>query len=330
MCKKGLFFIVFSVLAFSVFGRGEAQLKPRPFFYNKEINSGGTITITKYTGFRKKIRIPENFNIKRPKNTPPPSVTAIGEDAFVFKRLTRIILPSRVTTIENWAFSNNELTNVAVPNAVATIGEGAFAFNQLETITLPNSGSFVIGDLAFYNNKLTRIAAGTTAGTAGGSTSGSTGRQAANAPGTAPRNIIGNTAGNSTSSIVIGNYAFADNLLTEITLGNAVSSIGDWAFYNNKLENVTIGNNVSSIGEGAFAANDLSSVVIPNSVASVGNYAFASNVRLKEITIGRAVSSIGDWAFDYDFVAGYYRNGRQAGTYTYDETTGSWNLTAKK
>jgi hypothetical protein len=283
MCKKRLFFIIFSVLAFSVFVGCQSRPKPRPFppAYGKEINSRGTITIIKYTGLRKEISIPENFDIKRPKNTPPPVVDTIGKDAFIFKRLTRVFLPNRLTVIEDWAFSNNELTNVIIPNAVTTIGEGAFAFNQLKTVTLPNNNSFVVGDLAFYNNELTGITWGKAA----------------------------------TGSITIGHYAFADNLLIDISLPDAVSSIGDWAFYNNKLANVVISNNVSSIGEGVFAANDLSGIVIPDSVTSIGNYAFASNIRLKEITIGRAVSSIGDWAFDYDFTAGYYKNGRQAGTY---------------
>ena len=43
----------------------------------------------------------------------------------------------------------------------------------------------------------------------------------------------------------------------------SVTSIGDWAFANNFLTSVTIGLGVTSIGDWAFNSNDLTSVIIP-------------------------------------------------------------------
>jgi hypothetical protein len=346
MFKKGLFFILFSVLAFSVFGGGIRD-KIRQSHYKIDSNDAGnkTITILKYTGLskgkitrkgvHKPVIIPDSFDIQRPPNTQAPAVGTIGEDAFAFKKLVGVLLPRSVTAIGDWSFSNNALTIVAIPATVAIIGEGAFAFNQLANITLPPGAS--VGNLAFYNNKITRItgAGGTTSSNTGGNTNRG-GAAAAGAGGGAPgaeppttsgvRNVIGsNTSGATIAIIDLGEYEFADNLLTEVTIGNNISVIGDWALYNNELQSVTIGARVTSIGEGAFSGNQLTRVVIPPSVTSIGKYAFAGNTKLKQITIGEGVSSIGDWAFDYDFSADYYgKYRRKGGTYIYDETTGSW------
>jgi hypothetical protein len=338
MLKKGLFFISFFILAFSVFGGGGRE-DVQEEFYEIESNDATdkTVTILKYIGMRKgritrkgvhkPVKIPDRFDIPRPPNTQAPVVGAIAKDSFAFKKLISVTLPRTVIVIGDWSFSNNALTIIAIPGSVATIGEGAFAFNQLASVSLPPGAS--VGNLAFYNNKITRItgASGTAGNTAGGNAS----RNAA-APNTeqsrtaGARNVIGSSVSGATASIVtLGEYAFADNLLTEVTIGNNISVIGDWALYNNELQNVTIGSRVTSIGEGAFSANQLSRIVIPPSVTSIGNYAFAGNTNLKQITIGDDVSSIGDWAFDYDFAADYYgKYRRKGGAYIYDDAIGSW------
>ena len=62
------------------------------------------------------------------------------------------------------------------------------------------------------------------------------------------------------------------------------------------MTNVTIGNSVTSIGERAFEGNQLTTVTIPNSVTSIGESAFSSN-QLTNVTIGNGVTSIGKGAF---------------------------------
>jgi hypothetical protein len=63
------------------------------------------------------------------------------------------------------------------------------------------------------------------------------------------------------------------------------------------LTNVTIGNGVTSIEGQAFAFCGLTSVTIPNSVTSLGYRAFDHCRSLTSVTIGNGVTSIGYLAF---------------------------------
>ncbi|MHB9296105.1 hypothetical protein PilKf_01859 [Pillotina sp. SPG140] len=133
-------------------------------------------------------------------------VTAIADEAFQNKNLTRISIPKTVTAIGRLAFAQNRLTSVTIPNSVTTIGWHAFKENQLTSITIPNSVTFIEG-YAFEGNQLTSI-----------------------------------TIPNSVTSI--GEYTFYNNQLTSVSIPNSVTSIGDYAFAENQLTSVTIGANV--------------------------------------------------------------------------------------
>jgi hypothetical protein len=64
------------------------------------------------------------------------------------------------------------------------------------------------------------------------------------------------------------------------------------------LTNVTIGDGVTSIGDDAFSGcYSLTSVTIPNSVTSIGDSAFSGCTSLTNLTIGNSVTNIGDSAF---------------------------------
>ncbi|WP_461256938.1 leucine-rich repeat domain-containing protein, partial [Treponema sp. R80B11-R83G3] len=106
------------------------------------------VTILKYVGSEKNVKIPEKIN-----GLP---VTAIEDSAFYKKELTSVTIPNSVTVIGNWAFYGNKLTGVTIPNTVTTIGEDAFSENQLTSVIIPNSVT-VIGESAFYRNQLTSV-----------------------------------------------------------------------------------------------------------------------------------------------------------------------------
>ena len=80
---------------------------------------------------------------------------------------------------------------------------------------------------------------------------------------------------------------------------NITGAIPDREFYNcDSLTNVTIGNSVTSIGNSAFHnCFSLANVTIGNSVTSIGDYAFESCDSLTNVTIGDSVTSIGRRAF---------------------------------
>ena len=72
----------------------------------------------------------------------PPSLTAIGRNAFLYcGRLTEILIPSMVTTIREAAFSNcSSLKSVFIPVSVLTIESSCFAFcPELTSITIESS-----------------------------------------------------------------------------------------------------------------------------------------------------------------------------------------------
>lgn len=62
-----------------------------------------------------------------------------------------------------------------------------------------------------------------------------------------------------------------------------VTSIGDKAFFNSNVTNVTIGENVEKIGLYAFSKSAISKIVIPSSVISLGEYSFNGCSRLVDV-----------------------------------------------
>jgi hypothetical protein len=231
------------------------------------IITGGTVTITKYTGSGGDVVIPATIN-----GYP---VTSIGgyynqlaeheygafEDCTT---LTSVTIGTNVTSIGDSAFYDCPgLTSVTIPNSVTSIGGYAFFWcTSLNNVTM-GSGVTSIGDHAFLSCwSLTSI--------------------------TIPSSVTS-----------IGNEAFDECGLTSITIPDSVTGIPDRAFaYCGGLTNITIGKGVTSIGDLAFANSGLTSVTIPNSVTSIGDELF-SGCPLTSVTIPDSVTNIGQLAF-YD------------------------------
>lgn len=62
-----------------------------------------------------------------------------------------------------------------------------------------------------------------------------------------------------------------------------VTSIGDKAFFNSNVTNVTIGENVKEIGQYAFSKSAISKIVIPSSVITLRKYSFDGCNRLVDV-----------------------------------------------
>lgn len=148
----------------------------------------------------------------------PQGITRIAQNTFANNLLTSITIPSSVTTIEQFSFSYNNLTRIEMPGATF-VGRGAFEYNQLKNVNLPKVTTLeayafaynqleeitlsdnlqAIGDYAFYQNRLTRLA-------------------------NLPDHLVS-----------IGLSAFANNTITSVWLPASVQEIRTGAFNSNLL-----------------------------------------------------------------------------------------------
>ncbi|MCL2763035.1 MAG: leucine-rich repeat domain-containing protein [Treponema sp.] len=119
---------------------------------------------------------------------------------------------------------------------------------------------------------------------------------------------------------LMGEYSFADNRLTDVTIPGSIRTVSAGAFSNNRITRLTIEEGVYFIGESAFRGNGLHEIVLPDSVIGVADNAFAGNP-LTAITLGRNVEFARS-AVDSDFTGFYLNSGSQAGTYVYRD--GRW------
>jgi hypothetical protein len=118
--------------------------------------------------------------------------------------------------------------------------------------------------------------------------------------------------------------------VTNVTIGNSVTSIGGGAFSGcTSLTNVTIPNSVTSIEDGAFSGcTSLTSVTIDNRVTSIGDEVFYWCSSLTRVYFQGNAPSLGSLVFDGDDNATvYYLPGTTGwGTTFGGRPTAPWSL----
>ena len=169
-----------------------------------------------------------------------------------------------VTSIGDQAFYLcHNLISVVIPETVLSIGNEAFNHcTGLTTLTIPSTVTS-IGNSAFANTySLTSI--------------------------TIPDNVV-----------TFGNEVFRNSGVSDVTLGNGISSIGSNTFnYCANLTTVTLGNGITSIGEQAFMwCENLTSINIPATLTSLAKNAFAYCENLTSIELPSTLTSIAEQAF---------------------------------
>ena len=96
----------------------------------------------------------------------------------------------------------------------------------------------------------------------------------------------------------IADLAFeGNNLITSVLCGLNVETIGDYAFKDSSITQITTGDTVCEIGEEAFAAClSLKTAVLGENVSLIGNNLFSKSHALESITIGKSLVNIPDIA----------------------------------
>lgn len=226
----------------------------------------------------------------------PDSITVIGAHAFDdCSELAKINIPDKVTSIEEGAFFCCEsLKEIILPEGLKSIGKGAFYYCiGLKELVLPDSLSDM-GNYAFCACEgLNQISIGS------GLKEIST-MAFMNCEGLAeveiPENIeiirpyaFDNCA--SVSSITfpaylseVGEKAFSGcNKITSVEIN--AKKLGDYAFaFCSGLTNIALGNDLTSIGAGCFQTTALTELTIPASVTELECGAFRTMYSLEKLS----------------------------------------------
>ncbi len=225
--------------------------------------------------------------------------------AFPYLSLTNVIIGDNVKNIPNLAFIGcSRLTNITIPDSVTSIGQNTFSFCGLTSVTI-GKGVTSIDDNAFYGcTKLVEVINNSNLDIAtGSSANGYVGYYALTVKKGGTSEVINK------DDYLFYSYKNINFLLgytcnaSELTLPNDYNGqnyrIYSYAFSGCRgLTNVTIGNGVTSIGDSAFSGcRGLTSITIPNNVTSIGGSAFSGCSGLTSITIPDSVTLIGNSAF---------------------------------
>ena len=213
------------------------------------------------------------------------------------------IIADNVTNIGNYIFYKCEnLTKVNIPDSITDIGIASFAYcSNLASITIPNSVTridhfafekctnlkemYIYDISAWLNVKL--------------SSSNSHPLNSGNSKLYIKNELITELSIPNTVT-TIGNYAFYGCCsLTNVIIPEGITSIGDSAFQEcSGIVSIKIPDSVTNISQSAFSyCSSLSHIEIPKNVTVINSSLFASCTALTNVIIPDSVTSIGISAF---------------------------------
>lgn len=267
-----------------------------------EIKSNGSATIAGYTG--------EQADIILPATIDGYTITAIGDEAFACEEKAgeaiTITIPETVTSIGEKAFWNRNVRMINLPDKLETIGYGAFVgCNACKFRMSANHPRFSVIDDALYDKAKRELI--WTADLSGRTLSVPEGILSIGDYACYDSHIEGNLALPQTLER-IGDHAFQNSVISELSIPASVSSIGTGAFLNcsdngaNAEIHIDENNVLAEIAESAFDGGHIT-IHFPdtgslNSIVSLGEYAFRGATLDGGIAISEGCKIIPRGAFE--------------------------------
>lgn len=234
-----------------------------------------------------------------------------------------------VTKIAANAFQNNDgITAVTLPASLKSIDCDAFAGSKIETDALAASKTFVLGDflVKYTGDAETYTTPAGVKAIAGSAFSGSTVSNIVVSDDVA---LICPSAFNRTSkaftSITFGkgitelpknyqmrnaerlaftaltkvpsNYFSYNNILKDVTLGDACEEIEAYAFDSSSVTNINLGAKLAKIGQNAFGSTKLKAISLPATLKKISDNAFYNCQSLEKVTFAEGLTEIASFAF---------------------------------
>ena len=228
--------------------------------------------------------------------TIPKNVRYIGQEAFRYVPINGLVIENGLTGIGSSAFANinnnplNKISgNVTIPDSVVRIDGNAFNAALQGGVDTVYVGAKEVGQSAFYYTRFKNLILGPNVETIEYQGFG------AASNGTA---YITGLTNNSTNLKSIGNFAFRYQKFTGFNFNEGITGIGQYAFDDCDLRNVTIPDSVTDIGTRAFGNNtNLKSIEIRNASAFLSNSCFFAALNATGLVLGPNIQSIGPVSF---------------------------------
>ncbi|MBQ8229679.1 MAG: leucine-rich repeat protein [Clostridia bacterium] len=239
-------------------------------------------------------------------------LTAIGEYAFAYSKITAIELPATLETVGAYAFAYSDVKQVnflGSNGALTEIPEGAFYGSRLDSIALPDSvttlgnsafegaaltsftgdGLTTLGNRVFANNIVLQtidLPSGIT--TMGDETfAGCTGLKSAILPAVTQ---LGAFTFNGCTALENASFDSGAQGTTTVT--------GTYTFAGTPVKSVGLATSIEKIGEGfCYDCKELRAVDLGSQVREIGAYAFENTTALERASGLDEVRTIGDRAF---------------------------------
>ncbi len=210
----------------------------------------------------------------------PNTVTTIGVSAFQETNLTEVLIPSSVSSIGMMAFYKCEkLEKVSLLYGVNSIGDSAFGYcTNLTSIDISDTVTQINYKFLTRSPAVTINANPDSA--AGNFTSQDTytTAQIANLPDESMAayeyEVIADENGNEEITIVNYKGTSLTPIIPEQINYTSVTAVGDSAFEETKITQITFPSTLKTIGTNAFIGTNLTLVEVPDSVTSIGKGAF--------------------------------------------------------